>query len=107
MLAQIGTWSLLVIAILVGLGGVMGFVKAKSKASLIAGIASAVAFLLAFAAALNGVHHAHMAGAVISIILCVVFGMRLRKTGKFMPSGLLLVLCAIELALMIAAHFAG
>jgi uncharacterized membrane protein (UPF0136 family) len=107
MLAQIGTWSLLVIAVIVSIGGIMGFVKAKSKASLIAGEVSAAAYLLAFVAALNGMHHAHLAGAVISIALCIVFGIRLRKTGKFMPAGMMLVCCAITLAIMIAAHFAG
>jgi uncharacterized membrane protein (UPF0136 family) len=39
-LFQIATWSILIYALVVLLGGVMGYLKAKSKASLFSGVGS-------------------------------------------------------------------
>ena len=76
-------------------GGIFGFVKAGSKASLILGIISGV--LIFAGVALLG--PAHTTGRAIlaftSFILSGVFGIRLFKTRKFVPSGMLLVLSLI------------
>ena len=76
-------------------GGIFGFVKAGSKASLVMGIISGI--LIFTGAALLG--PAYTTGRAIlaftSFILSGVFGIRLFKARKFMPSGMLLVLSLI------------
>lgn len=85
-------WVYIVLLIV---GGLIGYFKANSKPSLIASVASAVALVLAnvgFILAPNMVD-------VILAILLVIFTIRLTKTKKFMPSGLMLVLTIATLAL--------
>ncbi len=79
------------IALLVA-GGVMGFVKAKSKASLIASLSFAVPLVLAA----TGVLHGWVADIVLAILL-VFFGKKYVISKKFMPSGLMAISSAIAL----------
>lgn len=77
--------------ILMAAGGVMGFVKAQSKASLISGVVSAVILGILFAVGMMG--HAKEAAAasfITYLLLEVVFFIRMRKTKKLMPGALLL-----------------
>ena len=69
-------------------GGVMGFVKAGSKVSLISSVAFAVALAICvFAAVPNGLQVA----LVLQLVLIAVFVARFLKTKKFMPAGLMVV----------------
>ena len=83
------------IALLVA-GGLMGFLKAKSKASLIASMGSAVPLALVALGQLPGT-----VAVGVLIVLQAVFFIRLRKTGKFMPSGMLLGVSVLMEAVMI------
>ena len=83
------------IALLVA-GGLMGFLKAKSKASLIASMGSAVPLALVALGQLPGT-----VAVGVLIALQAVFFIRLRKTGKFMPSGMLLGVSVLMEAVMI------
>jgi uncharacterized membrane protein (UPF0136 family) len=93
MIFEISRYSLLVLGTLIVLGGIMGYKKAKSKASLIAGIASCVlldvSFALSFVAPIVGL----IAGFVVLACLDIVFLLRLLKTRVIMPAGALLLLC--------------
>ena len=84
-------------AILVLAGGVMGFIKAKSKPSLIAGVVSAILLLADYGGlAVSGRIKESLIGAfIIYTLLDTVFAMRLQKTRKFMPAGLILIFCVI------------
>jgi uncharacterized membrane protein (UPF0136 family) len=89
--------------ILLLVGGMIGFFKAGSKISL---ITSSIAAALLVLTALPGVFtfgFRQNAADVIMAALLVVFAIRLAKTKKFMPSGLMLVLTLAALALR---HFA-
>jgi uncharacterized membrane protein (UPF0136 family) len=90
-LFQIATWSILIYALVVLLGGVMGYLKAKSKVSLFSGLGSGIALLVAWIVC----RQAAMAGlglaTLIALVLFVVFILRFLKTRAFMPAGLMMV----------------
>jgi len=86
----IGQWVLLVYALFMMLGGVMGS-RAGSRVSLYAGLGSGVALLAALGATYAAMGPGLWAGCVLALVLTLMFGKRLAKTGKFMPSGMLLV----------------
>ncbi len=105
-MASVAKFSLLILALLVCVGGVIGYKKAGSKASLIMGTASAALLAVAFVIATQAPSTGLLVGLVISLMLSAVFGVRLKKTGKFMPAGLLLALCLVELAVLLVTLMA-
>jgi uncharacterized membrane protein (UPF0136 family) len=78
-------------------GGLMGFIKAQSKISLIT--SSIFALLLALCAT-SVIRPFYIADILVGLLL-VVFGMRFAKGRKFMPSGLMLGLSAAVLAALL------
>jgi uncharacterized membrane protein (UPF0136 family) len=85
--------------VLLLVGGLIGFLKAGSKVSL---ITSAVSAAVLIVTAIPGLFTPSLARALADIImaaLLVVFAIRLGKTRKFMPSGLMLVITVLALAL--------
>lgn len=101
------TTAFVIYGVLMFLGGIFGFVKAGSKASLIMGIISGI--LIFAGVALLG--SAYTTGRAVltftSFILSGVFGIRLFKTRKFMPSGMLLILSLIASFLAVQLFIAG
>lgn len=88
-----------VYVVLLLLGGLFGFYKGKSKISLITSVVSAALLVLT---TLRGIFEPAFARDLATLImaaLLVVFAIRLAKTKKFMPSGLMLVLTILVLAL--------
>ncbi len=74
-------------------GGVMGWVKAKSKPSLIAGVAFGAALI-----ATGWCPYARWVGATLAAALGVIMGVRFGQTKKFMPAGLTFLLSVAALA---------
>jgi uncharacterized membrane protein (UPF0136 family) len=76
-------------------GGLVGFLKAGSKMSLI--------MSLAFAAALSlcaiGVIRPILLADILLLVLLIFFGLRFAKGRKFMPAGLMTLLTVVALAL--------
>jgi uncharacterized membrane protein (UPF0136 family) len=81
--------------ILLVIGGLIGFLKAKSQVSLIMSVAFAAALSLCAA----GIIFRPYVADILLVALLVVFAVRLIKTRKFMPAGLMLVLTIGALAL--------
>ena len=75
-------------------GGWMGYCKAKSRISLYMSLAFAAALCLCATGILT-----HQAADWLMGALLVVFGIRLYKTKKFMPAGLMLTVTILALAL--------
>jgi uncharacterized membrane protein (UPF0136 family) len=97
----VGQITLGTYAALLAIGGVIGYVKARSQASLIAGLLSAVVALAALGLSIANHRLGVPLGLVLSIALFVLFGYRYAvKTRKFMPSGLLAVASLVVLAVM-------
>jgi uncharacterized membrane protein (UPF0136 family) len=90
--------------ILLVAGGLFGFFKAGSKASLISAGVSAALLAVASIPGLFAPGFSRILIAVLLAALLVVFTIRLSKTRKFMPSGLMLVLTLLVLVLRMA-HF--
>ena len=80
-------------------GGLFGFLKAGSKVSLITSAVSAALLILTAIPGLFGKAMASGLADGIMAALLVVFAIRLAKTRKFMPSGLMLVITGTALAL--------
>ena len=82
--------------VLLLVGGLMGFLKAGSKVSLITSSVAAALLILTtvplFERNIRG-----MLATLIMAALLVVFAIRLAKTRKFMPSGLMLVVTLLAL----------
>ena len=84
--------------VLLLIGGLIGFFKANSRVSLISSSVFAAVLVLTQ----TGIFHPTVARSLVNVLLAallVVFAMRLAKTKKFMPSGLMLVLTILTLAL--------
>ena len=81
--------------ILLVIGGLIGFLKGKSRVSLIMSVCFAAALSLCAA---NIIFQPYVADILLAALL-VVFAMRLVKTKKFMPAGLMLVITIVALAL--------
>ncbi len=82
------------------IGGVVGYTKAHSKASLYAGSASGVLAIVFSYIGLSG--HDLMALFLLaaeSILLSAFFYMRFSSSKKFMPSGLMVIISAISLVI--------
>jgi len=90
-LLPIITGFVLIYALLVLVGGVIGYVKAKSQKSLISGISSGLGLLVAWwlcrIIPIMGLGLA----TLISLVLFIVFIIRLFRTRSFMPSGMMMV----------------
>src|SRR3989442_8093878 len=67
-------------------GGLIGFLKAKSKVSLVMSAAFAAALSLCAA----GIIFQPYVADILLAVLLVVFAMRLGKTKKFIPGGVML-----------------
>lgn len=97
--------SLLSFGILVSIGGIFGFLKAKSKASLIAGLVSGALLIFAYSVSNRNPKNGFLFGGIICSLLMIVFAIRVAKTKKFMPSGMLLILTSIEEVLLYLGAF--
>src|ERR1043165_380449 len=81
--------------VLLVVGGMIGFLKAGSKASLITSVTFAALLSLC---ALGIIFQRYVADIILAVLL-VFFAWRLSKSKKFMPSGLMLVLTLLTLVL--------
>jgi uncharacterized membrane protein (UPF0136 family) len=93
----------IIFGLLTIVGGVIGFVKAGSTASIIAGSISGIALIVAaFLLPGNLVLGLAIAG-LVSILLAGKFIPAFLKTGQVMPAGLMSLLSVIGLILAIVA----
>jgi len=84
--------------VLLLVGGLIGFFRGKSKISLITSAVFAAVLVLTQ----TGIFEARVAHNLVNVLMAVllaVFAARLAKTKKFMPSGLMLVVTIVALAL--------
>jgi len=80
--------------ILLVIGGLIGFFKGKSQVSLIMSASFAAALALCAA----GIIFKEYVADILLAALIVVFAVRVVKTKKFMPAGMMLVITLLALA---------
>src|SRR3954447_25131091 len=98
----VGQITLVIYAALLAVGGMIGFTKAGSRPSLIAGLASSIGALLALGLSLQNRTLGMGLACLLAILLFVFFGYRYAaKTRKFMPAGLLAVTSMVVLVVAI------
>jgi uncharacterized membrane protein (UPF0136 family) len=96
-------WLVLIYGIVMAVGGVMGYVKKDSMASLIAGGVSGIALV---GAAVAMMKDAYSAGWWISLVVALLllgrFGsVALSKGFEMMPGGLVIILSIIVIAVLL------
>ena len=86
-------------------GGIVGWRVSGSRISLTMSLASAALLAVAYRISLTSPAGGSLMGAIVALALTVVFALRLRKTGKFMPAGMMLALSAIVALLLGVSAF--
>jgi uncharacterized membrane protein (UPF0136 family) len=81
-------------------GGIMGYRKAQSRASLVSGIASEAILLVAAFLMFRGNSGGAWLAMAVALLLLVFFAMRWLKGGKFMPAGMMVLCSAVALTLL-------
>lgn len=102
MMPTFGQVVLALYAVLLIVGGLLGFLKARSRPSLIAGLISGV--LAGGCVAVSGPNKllGYGLGLALALVMGVVFALRYTRTRKVMPSGMLaLVSLAVVIALVV------
>lgn len=98
---NLGIVAAIAYGILAIIGGIIGYIQAQSKASLISGIISGALLIIGGVIQLQGRTWGLLLAAVVTVGLIIVFGMRLTKTRKFMPAGLMAILGLAALVIML------
>jgi uncharacterized membrane protein (UPF0136 family) len=83
--------ALLAYGVIAIAGGIIGYVKSQSKASIISGSISGLGLLTTGFATASNQEWGKVAGMAIASMLIIIFVVRLIKTKKFMPAGLMIL----------------
>ncbi len=87
----------LIYGILSIVGGIIGYRQAGSQVSLISGIISGLLLLVGAYLLFGGASGGPTISGLVSLLLVIVFVVRLVKTSKFMPAGLMIIAGVINL----------
>ena len=93
---------LVIYGLLMLVGGYMGWAKAGSKPSLIAGVGSALLIFLGTYLLGANAKMGQILVTTVSAMLSIVFLMRFFKTQALMPSGMLLLMSVVVLILCLS-----
>ncbi len=83
------------------IGGIIGYIQATSRVSLLSGSISGLLLIFAAYFQLQGQAWGSILAVLVTAVLVVFFAFRLAKTRKFMPAGLMTILGMVALAVMV------
>ena len=96
------SWIVLIYAILVAVGGIMGYVKAQSSASLIAGVLSGVILVgSAIAMMKDSYQTGWWIALIVTLLLLGRFAFAALNQFKMMPGGMVIILSLIVLIVLL------
>ncbi len=96
----LGVIAAIAYGILAVIGGIVGYAKAKSKISLMAGCSTGILLILGGIIQLQGLTWGLIFSLFMSVFLIITFISRLLKTRKFMPSGLMIIAGLVAVGVM-------
>jgi len=91
---------LLIYALLILSGGIIGYIKSQSVASIVMGLTFAIALLASAYTMMKGIQIGFYIASTLTLILSIFFTYRLIMSHKFMPSGLMCILSLVMLAIL-------
>ena len=92
--------SSIIYAILLIIGGIIGYVKAHSEISLLVGLLSGVSILLACISDSTRTRLAYLFLISMSLLIALSFSLRFAVNQNFMPTGLMLTLSTANYVLV-------
>ena len=98
---NIGAIAAIAYGVLALVGGIIGYVKAKSKISLFAGVSCGILLIVAGILTMMGMNWGLILATVIATVLVISFIARLIKTRKFMPAGLMMLAGIVSVGIMV------
>lgn len=93
--------GIIVYAVFLFLGGVMGYVKANSLGSIIMGSISSILLLLSAVSIAKNQVLGYFSSIVLTVILTLFFGYRFFASWKMMPAGMMTILGIAMLGLLV------
>jgi uncharacterized membrane protein (UPF0136 family) len=95
-------WVILIYGVLVAIGGIMGYTKAQSMVSLLAGGISGLILIGAALGMMKGFYSVSWWIAfTVALVLLANFGMRAMSNFKMMPGGLMILLSVISIIILV------
>jgi len=90
-----------VYAVVMAVGGVFGYLKVHSKASLLSGVGFGLILLVSGYGVWLGSKESLVASAVIAALLVIIFAVRVVKTRRMVPAGILALLSVATLVIFL------
>lgn len=97
---KMSAWVVLIYALFIFLGGMIGYNQAHSLSSLIAGTVSAILLLACGMGMFKKSTLAYTLALALILSLALFFGYRFVLTGKFMPAGMMIILSLLTLVII-------
>ena len=94
------SYYILIFGILMIVGGIMGFVKSRSKASILSGSIFGLLLMACGYFMMNGNLRASQFAFGLSVVLILIFVQRFKASKKFMPAGLMLILSVLAVSIL-------
>lgn len=91
--------------LIVAIGGIIGYQKARSTVSLVSGLGSGVVLAIAAVQTLTQPVNGLLLATAIAVLLLIVFSIRWLKTRALMPAGVMTILSLIATVLFAIAAY--
>ena len=94
------SYYILIFGILMIVGGIMGYVKARSLPSIFSGVAFGLILIVTSYLMMQGSIRAAQFALGLSVVLIFIFVQRFKASKKFMPAGLMLILSGLAVIIL-------